>query len=125
MKFFIALVLSLAVFSFANAQGIGTIIGGNYFPVKWDPDGSYVYLLNYGLQMSIPHAVAAGKLANGKWNWININGVQAQALDGMNYDFNVEIQDETGDTANFDVVVHEGTDGRTLSLLSWQVLSSS
>jgi len=124
MKFFIVLILSLAVFSFANTQGIGSIVGGNYFSVKWDPNGPLAYLLNYGLQMSVPHAIVAGKLANGDWNWISVNSVKAQMLNGMNYDFNVEIRDGNGDTANFDVVVHEGTDGRTLSLSSWQVLSS-
>ena len=118
MKFFIALVLALAVCGFVTAQGTP----GGYTPIQWNPNNEeLVSLLDYGLQEAIPDAIANGQIAKGEWSWIIVNSVEAQVVVGMNYLFNVDITDGTGDVVTMDVTVFDGLDG-TMSLVSYEIL---
>ena len=117
MKFFIFLVLSLAVFHFASAQQIG-----GYNPITFDPNNQQlVDILNYGVQEAIPQAIQSGQISQGDWNWTNVISAQAQVVAGMNYDFIVDIEDGTGDTARLDVIVFVAPGGSTMSLSSYAV----
>ncbi len=118
MRFLIALVLSLAIFGFATAQGTP----GGWTPVKFDPSNQQmVSALNYGVSQAIPKAIAAGEISNGIWNYTNVISVQEQVVAGMNYDFIVDIADDSGDTARLNVIVFVSTDGKTMNLTNWDI----
>ena len=121
MKFFIALVLSLAIFGFATAQQTQGTPGG-YTPIQWNENNEeLVNILDYGLQNAIPEAIAAGKLSKGNWTWIKVNSVEGQVVVGMNYKFNVDIFDGNRDVAFIDFVVYDDLQGN-MSLESWEIL---
>ncbi len=118
MKFFIAIVLALAVCSFANAQQVG-----GWTTIPWSSnDQELVDFLNYGLEQAVPLAVSAGQLSEGEWNWTNVLSVQTQVTTGTNYDYIVDIEDETGDTARMNLIIFASFDGSTISLSNWAVL---
>lgn len=118
MKFFIALVLALAVCGFASAQQVG-----GYTPIPWNSnDQELVDFLNYGLQQAVPQAIAAGQLSEGEWNWTNVLSVQRQVTTETNYDYIVDIEDESGDTARMNLIVSTSFDGSSISLSNWAVL---
>ncbi len=95
---------------------------GGYTPIKFNPNNEeLVSILDFGVEEAIPEAIAAGKIANGEWNWTKVNSVQAQVVAGMNYMFNVDIADGTGDTASMNVIVYDALDG-TMSLVSYEIL---
>ncbi len=51
MKFFIALILALAIFSFSNAQSTP----GGYTPIKFSPNNKQlVAILNFGVNQAVP-----------------------------------------------------------------------
>ncbi len=95
---------------------------GGYTPIQFNPNNEeLVSILDFGVEEAIPEAIAAGKIANGEWNWTKVNSVQAQVVAGMNYMFNVDIADGTGDTASMNVIVYDALDG-TMSLVSYEIL---
>ena len=117
MKFLIVLALTLAVCGFASAQQIG-----GYNPITFDANNQQlVDILNFGVQQAIPQAIQSGQISQGDWNWTNVISAQAQVVAGMNYDFIVDIADETGDTARLDVIVFVAPGGSTMSLFSYAV----
>ena len=118
MKFLIALVLSLAIFGFSNAQGTP----GGYTPIPWDPSNQQmVSALNYGVSLAIPKAIAAGEISNGIWKYTNVISVQEQIVAGTNYDFIVDIADDSGDTARLNVIVFVSLNGNTMTLSDWAI----
>ena len=91
VKFFIAVVLALAVCGFANAQQMGS-----YTPIQWDSNNQQlVDTLNYGFEQAVPEAIAAGQIGDEKWNCTNMVSVQEQIVAGINYDFIVVIVETT------------------------------
>jgi len=118
MKFFIALVLALAVCGFATAQGTP----GGYTPIKFNPNNQHlVAILNYGVAQAVPQAISAGQISEGEWNWTTVVSAQNQVVAGMNYDFVVDIEDGSGDTARLNVVVFVAPGGKTMSLSNWAI----
>jgi len=118
MKVLILLVLSLAIFSFSNAQGTP----GGYTPIKFNPNNKQlVTILDYGVEQAVPKAIAAGQISKGKWNWTNVLSVQNQVVAGMNFDFIVDIADGNGDTARLNVIVFVAPGGKTMSLSNWAI----
>ncbi len=118
MKFLIALVLSLAIFGFSSAQGTP----GGYTPIQFDPSNQQmVNALNYGVSLAIPKAIAAGQISNGIWKYTNVISVQEQIVAGTNYDFIVNIADDSGDTARLNVIVFVSLDGNTMTLSNWAI----
>jgi len=118
MKFFIALVLALAVCGFVSAQQQP----GGYTPIQWNANNqTLVSFLDFGVQSAVPEAIQAGQISQGNWDWTNVISVQTQVVDGMNYDFIVDIEDGTGDTARMDVIVYVAPDGSAMSLNSYAV----
>ncbi len=116
MKFFIALVLSLAIFGFSNAQSIP----GGYTPIKWNPSNQQlVDILDYGVAQAVPQAIAADEISEGNWEYTNVISVQNQVVAGMNFDFIVDIADGTGDTARLNVIVFVAPGGNDMNLSSW------
>ena len=117
MKFFIVIVLALAVLGFASAQQVG-----GYNPITFDPNNQQlVDILNFGVQSALPQAIEAGQLSEGAWKWTNVISAQAQVVAGTNYDFIVDIEDSTGDTARLDVIVFVPPGGSSASLSSYAV----
>jgi len=122
MKFFVALVLSLAVCGFMVSQQTPGTVGG-WIPIQYNPDNKELRdLLYFGVQESVTDAIAAGQLSNGIWNCTNVNSLKAQLVAGMNYNFNVNLQDQNGDTAVMDFVVFDLLGEGTMALDSWEVL---
>ena len=118
MKVFILLVLSLALFGFSSAQSTP----GGFTSIKWNPNNKQlVTILDYGVKQAVPKAITAGQISKGKWNWTNVLSVQNQVVAGMNFDFVVDIQDATGDTARLNVIVFVAPGGKTMSLSSWAI----
>jgi len=118
MKFFVLLVLSLALFSFSSAQSTP----GGYTPIKWNPNNKQlVAILNFGVDQAVPQAIAAGQISKGKWNWTNVLSVQNQVVAGLNFDFIVEIADGNGNTARLNVIVFVAPGGKAMSLSSWAI----
>ena len=118
MKFFIALVLSLAILGFSSAQSTP----GGYSPIKFNPNNKQlVAILNFGVDQAVPQAIAAGQISNGIWSSTNVISAQNQVVSGMNYDFIVDIADETGDTARLNVIVYVAPGGKTMSLSNWGI----
>ncbi len=128
MKFFIALVLALAVCGFASAQQSGGgPQDGAYVPIQWDANNqTLVDLLNFGVQSSAPQAIAAGQLANSnEWFWTDVISAQVQVIpnDGTFFDFVADIEDINGDTARMEVIVFSiPPDYSAESLYSWTIL---
>ncbi len=120
MKFFIALILALAVCGFATAQG--TPVGG-YNPITFNPNNkNLVAILDFGVDQAIPLAIASGQISEGEWNWTNVVSAQVQVVAGMNYDFIVDIEDDSGDTTRLNVIVFVAPGGKSMSLSSWGLL---
>ncbi len=118
MKFFIAIVLALAVCSFANAQQVG-----GWTSIPWSAnDQELVDFLNSGLQLAVPEAIAAGQLSDGEWNWTNVLSVQDQVTTVMSYDYIVDIDDGNGDTARMNFIVSIPFDGGVVTLVNYAVL---
>ncbi len=118
MKFFIALVLSLAIFGFSNAQSTP----GGYSPIKFNPNNKQlVAILNYGVEQAIPKAIAAGQISQGTWNYTSVLSASNQVVAGMNFDFVVEIKDKTGDTARLNVIVFAAPGGQVMTLSNWAI----
>ncbi len=118
MKFFIAFVLSLAVCGFVSAQGTP----GGYTPIPFDPSNQQmVNALNFGVYQAIPKAIAAGEISNDIWKYTNVISVQEQIVAGTNYDFIVDIADDSGDTARLNVIVFVSLDGNTMTLSNWSI----
>jgi len=121
MKFFVLLVLSLAIFGFSSAQGTSGTPGG-YNPITFSPSNSQlVTILDYGVDQAVPKAIAAGQISEGEWNWTNVISAQVQVVAGMNYDFIVDIEDDSGDTARLNVIVFVAPGGKTMSLSNWAI----
>jgi len=124
MKFFIALVLALAVCGFASAQQTGQ--SGGYIPIQWDANNQTLAdILNFGVQSGASEAITAGQIANStEWYWTNVLSVQANVIDdGTFFDFVVDIEDISGDTARMDVIVFAlAPDYSAMSLANWAVL---
>ena len=118
MRFFIAVVLALAVCGFATAQSTP----GGYNPIKFNPSNQQlVAILDYGVDQAVPKAIAAGQISEGEWNWTNVMSAQVQVVAGMNYDFIVDIEDDSGDTARLNVIVFVAPGGKTMSLSNWGI----
>jgi len=114
MKFFIALVLALAVCSFASAQGFD----GGWLPIQYDPHNET--LANYyifGCEMSQVRAIQSGEDPNGDWVFIDVISLQYIISDGNNYRFNVAITEGTQGNATLTFVVNNSP----LHLVSWQL----
>lgn len=122
MKFFIALIISLAVSSFAIAQKTQGTPGG-YTPIQWNESNEeLVDLLDYGMKNAIPAAIAAKKLTQAPWVWVKVNSVEAQVVaGGMNYKFNVDIFDGNHDVSFIDFVIYDDSQGN-MTLESWAIL---
>ncbi len=122
MKFFIALVLALAVCGFASAQQ-----SGSYTPIQWDANNQTLAdILNFGVQSGVSEAITAGQITNNnEWFWTNVLSVQVQVIpnDGTFFDFIVDIEDINGDTARMEVIVFAlAPDYSAMSLANWAVL---
>ncbi len=118
MKFFIALVLSLAIFGFSNAQSVP----GGYTPIKWNPaNQQLVDILDYGVAQAVPLAIAADEISEGNWEYTNVISVQNQVVAGMNFDFIVDIADGSGHTARLNVIVFVAPGGNEMNLSSWAI----
>jgi len=118
MKFLILLVLSLAAFGFSSAQSVP----GGYTPIQFNPSNQQlVAILDYGVEQAVPKAIAAGQISDGEWNWTNVISAQVQVVAGMNYDFIVDIEDNSGDAARLNVIVFVAPGGKTMSLSNWGI----
>ena len=127
MKFFIVLFIALAVCDFATAQSNMVIqnVGVQdlpLFPIQWDPnDQQLVGLLDSSLQHIIPAAISAGKISAGNWTLSKVNSVGE--MNDTEYQFNVEISDGNGNTANLIVEVVLGP-GEKVKFANYSVLKS-
>ncbi len=117
MKFFIALVLALAVCGFTSAQQMG-----GYTPIQWDSNNQQlVDILDYGFEQAIPQAIASGEISEGEWNWTNVVSAQEQIVAGINYDFIVDIEDENGNTTRMNLIIFVAPGGDSMSLSNWAI----
>ena len=117
MKFSLVLILSLALFSFVNAQ-----VPEEWTVVIWNPDNTaLVGILNDGLQDALPEAIAAGQLGAGRWSLAKVNSIteQAEGNGGDDYLFNIEITNGQNST-RFSMLIEN--DGEENQLLRWEVL---
>jgi len=123
MKFFIVLVLSLAVCSFVTAQETGeTFSVGAYQPIQWDPaDQELADLMNWGLENAMLYASAAGQLHDSEWHPVEVKSVESEVVDGINYDFVVDIQNTDGQSVELEFVVNYIKAENHASLISWQL----
>jgi len=123
MKFFIVLVLSLAVCSFVTAQEAGeTSAIGAYQPIQWDPaDQELADLMNWGLENAMLYASAAGQLHDAEWDMVEVKGVESEVVNGVNYDFVVDIQNTNGQIVELEFVVNYVEAENHASLISWQL----
>ena len=122
MKFFIAVVLALAVCGFASAQQTG-----GYTPIQWDANNqTLAEILNFGVQSGVSEAIFAKQIPdNQEWFWTNVLSVQVKVVpdDGTWFDFIVDIEDINGDTARMEVIVFAlPPDYSAMSLANWAVL---
>ena len=87
MKFH-TLLLALAGCFISKSQETGQ--PGSYTPIKWDPSNPQLFgSLNFGLPEAISQMVADGELDvnDGEWGLSEVNSVQSQVVDGINYRF--------------------------------------
>lgn len=128
MKFFIILVLALAVCGFATAQvnvgvqDVPDLEDGGLLPVQWDPnDEKLVGVLEFSLQGVIPAAISAGQIPSGNWAWTKVNSVEASSIHEMKYQFNVDISDGAGDIVDLVISVEMSPLGK-VKFLNYSVL---
>jgi len=121
MRFFALLLLSLALFGFSNAQPTP---GDDWAPIQWSPaNQELAEVLDYGIDTAVPDAIAEGELADGEWNWKDVTSVGIQVIDeGTYFKYYVDIENESGDIAQFVMIVFLYSDGTTKKLLSFEVL---
>ncbi len=121
MKFFILLVLSLALLDISNA--IPTP-GDNWSPFPWNPASQeLVDVLNYGVNAAVPDAIAEGELADGQWKWTNVTNLEIQVLDeGTYFEYYVDIENTNGDIAHLVMIVFEYSDGTTMKLTTFEIM---
>ena len=114
MRFFLLLVLSLAIFSFSDAQG--------YSQTQFDPNNQLlVGILNYGIAQATFAANANGQLA-GQWYWTDVLSLETEEVSGTNnYAFTVDIANYSGDTATIMVLVSVAPGG-TESLKNYAIM---
>jgi len=114
MRFFLLLVLSLAIFGFSAAQG--------YTPIQWDPNSQQlVSILNYGIAQATLAANSNGQLA-GEWYWTDVTSVETEVTSTRtNYSFVVDIANYSRDTATIMVIVSVASDG-TESLKNYAIM---
>ncbi len=114
MKFFIAVILCLAVCGYVSAQSAP----GGFTPIQYSArNQTLLSLYNYGCEIAQIDAISQGQ-SSGGWVFITVNslGVQ-QVANGNNYQFNVAIVNGIKGSATLIFVVHDSP----LSLLSWQL----
>ncbi len=122
MKFFIALVLSLAICGFVISQQTPTT-AGDWVTIEYNNNNDELRRsLFFGVDESVSMAITAGQIADGVWNCTQVNSLKAQVVAGINYNFDVNLEDGTGDTAHMEFIVFDGLDGSTMELVSYQVL---
>ncbi len=120
MKFFILLALSLAFCGLTTAQDFN----GDWQPVNWDPSNRLLSgMMNFGLQQAVPEAISAGNLPQGQWSLVHVNLItnQPQAGGAVDYNFNVNLQDQNGNKAHLGFMINNSANGSN-SLLFWIVL---
>ena len=118
MRLLILLVLYLANFGFSAAQGAP----GTWTPVQWDPhNDQLVGILDYAVGQATFAAMGAGQLSPDYWQWTNVISVQTQVNSGTNYEFNVDIATDNGDTAKLMVIVLISEDETNETLESYTV----
>jgi len=116
-----ALALLLAVFNFAAAYNEEQIVGG-YTPLEWNgEDQELTNLLNWGVQEAVWEAIEAGELEAGEWHWTEVNSVSSQVVAGTNYDFDVDITNDEGQTVDLDLIIFDQLWTKTKDLTSWDV----
>ena len=114
MKFFIVVVLALAVCSSVSAQ-----TPGGWTPIRWNSSNTELKnVLDFGLGESIADAITTGELSNTDWGWIQIKSIETQVVDGMNYAFDVYIFDHVSNLTLIEFVVYENLSGN-ITLVSW------
>lgn len=85
MKFFIALVLALAMCSFASAQGFD----GGWIETPYDPNNATLSdFYEFGREMAQLRAIETGEDPNGDWIYLEVNRLDVL---GVYYRFNVAI----------------------------------
>jgi len=113
-----ALLLVLALFSVAFTQeelvSESTelpegILAGGWVPLNWAEAGEnaeIVELLDFGLNYVLNEAFAEGFLSSeAGWELLEVDSLEAQVVDGTNYDFDVTIVDNAGEIADADFIV--------------------
>ncbi len=114
MKFFIALVLALAVCGFASAQSTP----GDWTPIQYDPhNATLTNLYQMGREFAQVQAILSGEDPNGDWIYFQVNSLQVQVANGMNYQFNVAIFQGLRGPATLIFIINDSP----LHLVSWQV----
>lgn len=120
MKLFILLALSLAFCGLVTAQDPN----GQWQPVNWDLSSKLLSgMMNLGLQEAVPEAISAGNLPQGQWSLAHVNLIanQPQGNGDVNYNFNVNLQDQNGNMAHLGFMINNSASGRS-TLLFWIVL---
>ncbi len=123
MKFFVLLVLSLAICNLFAAQETGeTSSLGAYQPIQWDPSNQeLVDVMNWGLENAMLDASAAGELHDAEWHMSEVKSVESEVVNGINYEFVVDIQNVNGEIVEFEFVVNYVEAENQCSLVSWQL----
>jgi len=118
MKFH-TLLVALAGCFIAKSQDTG-----GYQEIEYDPNNQQlVDTMNFGLQAAISQQYAHGILDTLNWDFGVVNSVQSQVVNGINYDFNVDISDAEEDIAVLDFVVNVAPDNKTKTLVSSSVVN--
>ncbi len=114
MKFFLVIVLSLAVSTFVTAQD-----SDDWTTIPWNPnDQTLVGALNGGLKDALPQA--AHLLGPGQWSLAQVTDVRerSEGDNGTDYDFDVNITNGK-DIADLTLTVYRSPGGEVNQLLFW------
>ena len=65
--------------------------------------------------------MGAGQLSPDYWQWTNVISIQTQAVDGTDYEFNVDIASSSGEKAKLMVIVLISEDETEETLVSYTI----
>ena len=114
--------LALIFIALALLQVVSSQVVGGWQPIDWTGDDQELNdLLDWGVQEAVWEAVEAGELESGEWAVSEVNSASQQIVAGINYEWDVDIDNGQGQTQNLDLVVFDQSWTDTQDLVSWSL----
>jgi len=124
------LLISLLVFascqsieeSFENNEASPSEENAEWTSIPWSEaseNSEILDLLDYGFDFSISVAQSEGWIADTEFHITEVLSLTAQDVDGTNYDFDIAISNDEGETAMLDFLIYDNPSADVAELLEF------